>query len=93
MTRRNIVKLIQASIWGWLTGKPAVRESARLPAAEPFTPSTYDREAEMRACVHRHGGLRIVQWIRGQWVAVYEPWAMIEHAVYTGSLSWSIQRG
>lgn len=82
MTRRNIVKLIQASIWGWLTGARPARESARLPVTEPFKPSKYDRDAEMRACVHRHGGMKIVRWILGRWVAEYAPWALVEHAEF-----------
>ena len=73
MTRRNILRLIKATIWRWATGAAD---------AAPIR-SAYDRDAEMRACVHRHGGMKIVRWILGRWVAEYAPWALVEHAEFS----------
>ena len=65
--------------------------STRLALPDPVIQTGYDRDAEMRACVHRHGGMQIVRWEHGHWQSVYAPWRKVKAIEY--SHEWPQGRG
>ena len=76
--RENMEPITYGSLQRAMIAARAKRREWRASAGIP-----YDRDADMRACVRRHGGLRIVRWERGKWRDVYAPWRKVKAVEYS----------